>query len=230
MAIPLLEGCDIAGKDVTGDALLTQRALATYLVEQQAHYHFTVKGNQPTLERDIQLLFETRDAADFVEVAPADHGRIETRRIWCSTALNAYLDFPHVGQVFLIERESIQKKTGEHSREIALGITSRTVQEATPQRILTVNRGHWSIESVHYIIDWNYDEDRSRIRTGFGPENITRLRRFAVGILKSFQKPSHGPRPATSIAALMRKLSFRTRLVFDYLRMTKNSAPVTCSS
>ena len=230
MAIPLLESCHIAGKDIMGDALLTQRALATYgprpatLVEQQAHYHFTVKGNQPTLERDIRLLFEKRDAPDFVEVAPADHGRIETRRIWCSTALNAYLDFPHVGQVFLIERESIKKKTGEHGREIALGVTSRTVQEATPQRILAVNRGHWSIESVHYIIDWNYDEDRSRIRTGFGLENITRLRRFAVGILKSFQKSSQ------SIAALMRKLSFRPRLVFDYLRMTKNSAPVTCSS
>lgn len=58
----------------------------------------------------------------------------------------------------------------------------------------------------------------SRIRTGFGPENITRLRRFAVGILKSFQKPSQ------SIAELMRRLCFRNRLVFDYLRMTKNSA------
>jgi predicted transposase YbfD/YdcC len=224
MAIPLLDGCDIAGKDVTADALLTQRALATYLVEQQAHYHFTVKANQPTLQRDIRLLFDQREAPDFVEVAPCEHGRIETRRIWCSSALNAYLDFPHVGQVFLIERESIQKKTGKHSREIALGITSRTAQEATPQRILALNRGHWSIESVHYIIDWNYDEDRSRIRTGFGPENITRLRRFAVGILKSLQKP------AQSIAELMRKLSFRPRLVFDYLRMTKNSAPMTCRS
>ena len=61
------------------------------------------------------------------------------------------------------------------------------------------------------------------LRTGFGPENITRLRRFAVGILKSFQRPAHGPRPAPSIAEMMRSLSFRTRLVFDYLRMTKNS-------
>jgi predicted transposase YbfD/YdcC len=217
MAIPLLDGCDIAGKDITGDALLTQRALASYLLERQAHYHFTVKGNQAALQGAIALLFEKRAAADFVEVAPADHGRIETRRIWCSTALNAYLDFPHVGQVFLIERESIEKKTGEYSREIALGITSRTPQQASPQRVLAVNRGHWSIESVHYLIDWNYDEDRSRIRTGFGPENITRLRRFAVGILKSFQKP------AQSIAAMMRTLCFRTRLVFDYLRMTKNS-------
>ena len=218
MAIPLLESCDIAGRDVTGDALLTQRTLATYIVGQQAHYHFTVKGNQPTLARDIALLFERRGAPDFVEVTPADHGRIETRRIWCSTALNSYIDFPGVGQVFLIERESIKKNTGEYSREIALGVTSRTPQEASPQRLLAVNRGHWSIESVHYIIDWNYDEDRSRIRAGFGPENITRLRRFAVGILKSFQKPTQ------SIAELMRKLSFRTRLVFDYLRMTNNTA------
>ena len=132
MAIPLLEGGDIAGKDVTGDALLTQRALASYgprpatLVERQAHYHFTVKGKQPALEPEFALLFAKRKAADFVEVTPPDHGRIETRRIWCSTALNAYLDFPHVGQVFLIERESVKKKTGEFSREIALGITSRS--------------------------------------------------------------------------------------------------------
>jgi predicted transposase YbfD/YdcC len=219
MAAPLLETCDIEGKDVSVDALLTQRKLATYIVERHAHYYFTAKGNQPTLESDIALLFETRGTPDYVEVTPPDHGRIETRRIWCSTALNGYLDFPHVGQVFLIERESIEKKTGVLSREIALGLTSRTPHEASPKRVLAVNRGHWSIESVHYIIDWNYDEDRSQIRTGFGPENVTCLRRFAVGILKSFQKPKQ------SIAEMMRKLSFNTRLVFDYLRMTRNSSP-----
>ncbi len=221
MAIPLLEGCEVAGKVVTADALLTQRTLADYLIGRQAHYSFTVKGNQPTLERDIALLFEKRGTPDFVEVAPADHGRIETRRIWCSAALNAYLDFPHVGQVFLIERESIEKKSGKLSREIARGITSQTPQQACAQQVLAINRGHWAIESTHYIIDWNYDEDRSRIRTGHGPENITRLRRFAVGILKSFQTSTQ------SIAEMMRKLCFCTRRVFDYLRMTKNSASGT---
>jgi predicted transposase YbfD/YdcC len=221
MAIPLLESCELAGKDVTGDALLTQRTLASYLSERQAYYHFTVKGNQPSLERDIALLFAKRAAADFVELTPANHGRIETRRIWCSTALNAYLDFPHLAQVFLIERDCIEKKTGKHTHEIALGMTSRTPQQASPQRVLALNRGHWGIESLHYIIDWNYDEDRGRIRTGFGPENITRLRRFAIGILKSFQKP------AQSISAMMRSLCFRTRLVFDYVRMTKNSVNAT---
>ena len=71
MAIPLLACCDIGGKDITADALLTQRALATYIVGEQAHYHFTVKGNQPTLENDIALLFENRQAPDFVEVTPS---------------------------------------------------------------------------------------------------------------------------------------------------------------
>ena len=212
---------DIAGRDITGDALLTQPAIATYVVGRQAHYHFTVKGNQARLESDIGLLFETCGDPDFVDVTPPDQGCIVTRRIWRGTALNTYLDFPHVGQAFRIKRESFNKKTGKHSDDIALGITSRTPQQASPQRLPTVNRGHWSIESVDYIIDWNYDEDRSRSRTGFGPENITRLRRFAVGILKSFQKP------ADSIAEMMRKLSFRPRLVFDYLRMTQPSSART---
>ena len=57
MAIPLLETCAIHGKDITGDALLTQRAIANHVVGQGAHYHFTVKSNQPTLEADIALAF-----------------------------------------------------------------------------------------------------------------------------------------------------------------------------
>jgi len=41
MFIPLLEDLDITGKTITADALLTQRKLARYLVEQRgAHYLF----------------------------------------------------------------------------------------------------------------------------------------------------------------------------------------------
>jgi predicted transposase YbfD/YdcC len=217
MAIPLLEAIDIAGKEVSADALLTQRKLADYLVRQrQAHYHFTVKGNQPGILQDLEFYFQHRGQPHFVEHTPPDHARIETRKIWTTTELNNYLDFPHVGQAFLVERHGIEKKTGETSREIAYGLTSRTPQQADPQRVLKVNRGHWTIEnSCHYILDWNYDEDRSRIRTGHGPENITRLRRFAIGVIKS--------RGARSVAQKMRQLTRNLRLVFDYLRMTENS-------
>ena len=217
MAIPLLDAIDIQDKTITADALLTQRELADYLVRQRkADYHFTVKGNQPTLLADIEFYFQNRQEPDYIDNAPPDHGRIETRKIWTTSELNDYLNFPHVGQAFVIERHSIDKKTGESSSEIAYGITSQSPQKADAQRVLATNRGHWSIEnSCHYIIDWNYDEDRSRISTGYGPENITRLRRFAIGVIKS--------KGVTSVAQKMRQLTRNVRLVFDYLRMTNNS-------
>lgn len=216
-AIPLLDAIDIQGKEITADALLTQRKIADYLVrERKAHYHFTVKNNQPGLFQDIALYFKDRQDPDFVHCDPSDHGRIEIRKIWTTTELNGYLNFPHVGQAFLIHRESTNKKSGESSSEIAYGITSRTAEQADAQRVLATNRGHWCIEnSCHYIIDWNYDEDRSRIRTGYGPENITRLRRFSISVIKS--------KGVRSVAQKMRQLTRNVRLVFDYLRMTENS-------
>jgi hypothetical protein len=40
------------------------------------------------------------------------------------------------------------------------------------QKILDTNRGHWSVENCFFnIIDWNYNEDRSRLRTGNGLQN-----------------------------------------------------------
>jgi len=216
MAIPLLDAIDIQDKDITADALLTQRKLADYLyLERKAHYHFTVKGNQPTLLQDIQLYFQDRREPDFITYDPPDHGRIETRKIWTTTELNPYLDFPHVGQAFVIERESVEKKTGKTSLDIAYGITSRKPNETNAQQLLAINRSHWSIEnSCHYILDWNFDEDRSRICTGYGPENISRLRRFAIGLIKA--------KRVRSVAQQMRKLTCNVRLVLDYLRMTKN--------
>jgi predicted transposase YbfD/YdcC len=224
MLQPLLDTIpDIQGKTITADALLTQRSIARYLVEKrQAHYLFTVKGNQKTLLEDLKLFFQDRQKPDWVDHNPLEHGRIDTRKIWTTSELNPYLDFPHVGQAFIIERHSVKKKTGKETLDVAYGITSQPPEQATAKDLLTINRGHWTIEnSCHYIIDWNYDEDRSTIRTGNGPANITRLRRFAVGILKS--------KGVSCVAQKMRHLSWNVRTVFDYLRMTRNSA-ATCSN
>jgi len=216
MVIPVLEALDIAGKTLTTDALLTQRKLAQYALDHQAHYVFPVKANQPTLHEAIQLAFADRQPPDFRESPDLAHGRIVQRSIWTSTALNDYLDFPGVGQVFLIERHVIEKKTGKTSTDLAFGLTSHTPQTASAAGVLAYNRGHWSIENgCHYTLDWNWDEDRSTIRTGHGPENLTALRRFAIGVIKS--------RTQESVSSAIQWLGRNVRLVFDYLRMTENS-------
>ena len=99
---------DIAGQTITGDALLTQRKLAHYLVEDRlAHYVFTAKDNQLTLAQDIRLAFENPKTPDYSEPYTLAHGRIESRSIWTSTELNNYLEFPFVGQIVAIQRHTM---------------------------------------------------------------------------------------------------------------------------
>ncbi len=223
-AVPLLETIDIKGKNITADALLTQRSIAEYIVGKGGHYHFIVKENQRTLYENIKFFFADRKEADFTDCSPPDHGRIEVRSIWVADdELCEYLHFPYVNQAFMIKWEFTNKKSGKVSKDIVYGITSCASEQADPERLLSINRTHWTIEnSCQYIIDWNYNEDRSRIKTKYGPENMTRLRRFAVGLIKS--------RGVRSVAQKMRQLMLNTRTVFDYLRMTKNSRPRMCSA
>lgn len=162
------------------------------------------------------MLFQHRGQPDFQESPSLAHGRIEQRSIWTSTRLNDYLDFPGVGQVFAIERRVIEKKTGKTSTETVFGLTSHTPPTADAARVLAYNRGHWTIENgCHYLLDWHWDEDRSTIRKGHGPQNLTALRRFAIGVIKS--------RTQDSVATTIQRLARNVRLVFDYLRMTVNS-------
>jgi hypothetical protein len=124
MAIPLLDAIDIQGKDITADALLTQRKLADYLcLQRKAHYHFTVKGNQATLFQDIQLYFKERKDPDFIAYDPPDHGRIENRKIWTTSELNHYLRFPHVRQAFRHRARHLhrEKERERINRDIAYG-------------------------------------------------------------------------------------------------------------
>ncbi len=113
------------------------------------------------------------------------HGRLETRRIQVSSALNDYLDFPCVGQVFRIERKRTILKSGRVERETVYGVTSLSPEQAGPARLLELNRAHWSIENrSHYVRDMAFDEDRSQIRVKNGPQVMAALRNFAIGLLR----------------------------------------------
>jgi len=113
------------------------------------------------------------------------HGRLEVRRIWTSTELNDYLDFPYVAQVFVIQRERTNLVTGEFRRETVHGLTSLNSQNADPRRLLSLNRCHWSIENgLHYVRDMSFDEDRCRIRKQAGAQVMASLRNLAISLLR----------------------------------------------
>ena len=126
---------------------------------------------------------------------------------------------------FAIKRRTIEKTTGQSSTETVYGVTSHTPESASAAAILAFNRGHWTVENgCHYILDWNWNrgEDRRTLCTGHGPENITALRRFPGGVIRSNSRDT--------VAAAIRRMARNLRLVFGYLRMTDNSRyrPPSC--
>ena len=84
----------------------------------------TVKANQKTLLNDLQDAFRHRcDTPDATETC-SGHGRIETRRIWVTTTLNDYLDFPYVAQAFAIGliKSVSSKGVAETMRDLVMDV------------------------------------------------------------------------------------------------------------
>jgi predicted transposase YbfD/YdcC len=187
MFAPLLDGLASAGVDlaqavITADALHTQRAHAEYLHEGGAGFVFTVKHNQPTL-------FAALDALAWAEVPitardiDTGHGRVTTRTIQVLPA-PADLPFPHANQVWLVERYTADLAGTPLSAVTALGVTNLPAQPGTPQRLATLIRQHWGIESLHWLRDTLYREDNSTVHTRSRPRVMAALRNLAIGAIR----------------------------------------------
>lgn len=113
------------------------------------------------------------------------HGRIERRVIQTSTALSKYLTFPYAAQVFRIHRTTMDLDGQNRRDDVAYGITSLSPDQADPERLLKLARGHWHIEnSLYWVRDVTFDEDRSQVRTGSGPRVLATLRNLAISIFR----------------------------------------------
>jgi predicted transposase YbfD/YdcC len=189
----------LAGKIVTGDALLTQRGLSAYIVAQGGDYLWPVKANQPQLYQDIERLFAPqrpipgfgRIATDFQQARTINrgHGRLEVRTIQTSEMLNNYLDWPGVGQVYRLERKFSwvrQDQIYKTSCEVEWGITSLSRQVASPERLLAVRRRHWLIETgLHYRRDVTFREDATRMTLGPAGHILSLIHDLVLGLLKT---------------------------------------------
>ena len=187
MFAPLLDGLAEAGVDltstvITADALHTQRAHAEYLHDRGAGFVFTVKQNQPGLFAALDALPWSQTPIALRDI-DTGHGRITTRTIQVLPA-PADLPFPHVNQVWLIERYTRDPTGTPLSAVAALGVTNLPAHPGTPECLATLVRQHWGIESLHWLRDTVYREDNSTVRTRSGPRVMAALRNLAIGAIR----------------------------------------------
>lgn len=196
VAPALVARLDWRGRVLTGDALFCQRGLCRQVREAGGDYLLLVKENQPALHGAIALLFDpppdlgTLPLLDRRQAQTVDHGhgRHDDRRVLvASTDLNAYLDWPAVGQVFRLERT--WRERGEPHRALHYGITSLITSlppdRADAARLLALRRGHWTIENaLHRQKDVTFGEDASLVRLGQGPTVMALVRDAALNLLR----------------------------------------------
>jgi predicted transposase YbfD/YdcC len=138
------------------------------------------------------------------------HGRIERRELISSEVLAGEHPFPGLSQIFRLERERQEKRTGKRQVEVVHGITSLTRKQAGPRRLLALARGHWQIENrSHYVRDVTYREDASQVRDGTVAQVMAALRNTAIGLLRLAERPNiaaatryYAARPGEALALL----------------------------
>jgi predicted transposase YbfD/YdcC len=185
VAQALLPYLPLRGRLVTADALHTQTAFAQGILDQGGDYLLCVKGNQPTLYADIARAFADPATGCSPATSTLDRrrGRTEVRALRTTTALNPYLTtLPQVRQVAELTRTVTTR--GHVQQEVVFLVTSRAPARADHAQVQAWIRGHWSIESRHYVRDVTFGEDRSRLRHGHTPQIMAACRNLCITLIR----------------------------------------------
>lgn len=187
---PLLEQIDLTNAVITIDAMGCQKEIARDIVDGGGDFVISLKDNQPTLRATIETYFEKHLECDLEdlkyrchETSEAAHGRIDERsyyltRVPADFALKK--EWPWIKAIGYALRVT-QHADGRETDETRYYILSRYL---SGKRFSEAVRGHWGIESMHWVLDVNFREDDSRIRERTLGNNLSWLRRFGVTLLK----------------------------------------------
>jgi len=187
-AIPnLLDVLYLKGAIVTIDAAGCQKKIVGKILKRGAGYIISLKGNQSTMHDEIRAFMQDPAfKARFKKAKTVDngHGRVETRTCWQTDDIDWFEDkdkWAGLRSVCMVESVVYDKSTGKTTSETRFFISSLPVD---PKRALEAIRAHWGVEAMHWILDMDFDEDRSRARREGLAENLAMLRHVVINVLR----------------------------------------------
>jgi predicted transposase YbfD/YdcC len=190
-AIPvLLKMLEITGAIVTIDAMGCQKEIARTIRGRKADYILALKANHERLFEQVVAFWEAGCSRRmrgpdlrYHRQWNESHGRFEARRCWATSDLDwleGREEWEGLKSVVFIESERFVGDT--------LSVEKRYYLSSLPNDAKLLNeaiRSHWGVEnSLHWVLDVTFDEDRSRIKKENAPENFGLLRRLALCLLK----------------------------------------------
>jgi len=126
--------------------------------------------------------------------------------------LAEHLDWPGLQQVCRLERTTISN--GRKTLEVQHAISSLSRPRADAALLMSRWQGHWGIESLHWVRDVSFGEDKCRVKLGHAPQNLAAFRNAAISLLRL--------RGHKEIAATLRDFSYQPLKLLRFLGIMKN--------
>lgn len=200
-AVPeLIKELAIPGCMVVADAMNCQIETAEAIVEAKADYLLSAKGNQQALMNDIaEYVHDTKLRAKMDRVSRTErgHGRKETRRAYTS----ADVSWQPGGRVW----PELKCIGAIHTRfETSKGVTEEwhyyiSSKALRAQELLHHAREEWSVESMHWLLDVHFDEDRCRVQSKNIQQNLNMLHKCALNIIRIHKRETQSKLPLNGI-------------------------------
>jgi predicted transposase YbfD/YdcC len=178
----LLEILDIKNSIISIDALGCQKEIVSLMVEKKADYIIAVKDNQERLREDITSSFTVIKPNSTDEKTEKNSGRVESRK--CSVIRNLKMiekkaEWKAIQSIVQIESKRFINQHEQTQTRYYISSLDKSAKEFN-----TLIRSHWGIEnSLHWILDVNFDEDKSRKRKGYAAQNFSLTNKIAINLL-----------------------------------------------
>lgn len=134
------------------------------------------------------------------------------RHLQASTRLAEHLDWPGLGQVCRLERTTVCK--GSTTIEVQYAISSLSRQRGDAALLMARWQSHWSIESLHWVRDVTFGEDKCQVKLGRAPQNLAAFRNAVISLLRRVGYKE--------IAATLREFSYKPLKLLQFLHILKN--------
>lgn len=189
-AVPrLIDKIDVAGKILTADAMSLQKDIIDRIREKGGEFLIELKANQRSLRYGIEDRIRTHTPLrSYTEGPELGHGRIETRTYRIHDGLDLIADKEKWGgnmTVVECESDTVFKSTGARTSERRLYVTSLPADTPRPG---AVARAHWSIESMHWGLDVNLQQDRIRRRSARAARNLDTIQRTVLSVFSIWRR------------------------------------------
>jgi len=211
----LIEMLELSGSIVVADALHCNKPTIESIINANADYLLVAKNNTPALKQGIEDCLDANPAS-FASTKEINGGRIETRTAYTSTELLQLSDcknWPNIATVGAIHRQFENIKHGTKSEDLHYYISSATL---SPEQLLHHARMEWAVESMHWLLDVHFQEDKTAVYDMNVQKILNTVRKIVLNLVRIYRDANH--KPSTALSSVMKDNLFDIGVFADFVK------------